>query len=207
MRCTPGVALSQPESTHEQPAAARVTLWSNLIVDGVVVQSMGVGRLPAEFDAFVLGAAGQLSRLAYRMTGDAHDADDLVQETLLRVARHWRTAQDQPFGYARQVMVNLTKDEWRRQRRRPRIDPVPTLPDAPAPQSADGEPEDLLVALRALPARQRAVVVLRFWEDLSTLQTAELLGISEGTVKSTTSRALTALRAHLDTEGAAHERS
>jgi RNA polymerase sigma-70 factor (sigma-E family) len=167
---------------------------------------MGVGRLPAEFDAFVLGAAGQLSRLAYRLTSDAHDADGLVQETLLRVARHWRTAQDQPLGYARQTMVNLTKDEWRRRRRRPRIDPVPTLPDAPALEPGGGRPEDLLVALRALPARQRAVVVLRFWEDLSTLQTAELLGITEGTVKSTTSRALAALRAHLDTKGATHER-
>jgi RNA polymerase sigma-70 factor (sigma-E family) len=164
----------------------------------VVLWAMGVWRLPADFDEFVIGAAPQLSRLAYRLTGDVHEADDLVQETLLRMARKWRVASENPVAYARRTIVNLAKDDWRRQMRRPRLVSVDRLPETPAYDATTGDREPLLAALRGLPARQRAVVVLRYWEDLSTAQTAALLGISEGTVKSTSNRALASLRSILE---------
>jgi RNA polymerase sigma factor (sigma-70 family) len=114
------------------------------------------------------------------------------------MARKWRVASENPVAYARRTIVNLAKDDWRRQMRRPRLVSVDRLPETPAYDATTGDREPLLAALRGLPARQRAVVVLRYWEDLSTAQTAALLGISEGTVKSTSNRALASLRSILE---------
>ena len=156
-----------------------------------------------EFDDFVRARSAALLRTAFALVGDYGHAEDMLQTALLRTARHWKQARGAPEAYARRVLVNLCRDRWRWLRRRP---PETALTDAPAPSadSADltaeqvGEHDTLLRALTRLPTGQRHVIVLRFLEDLSVAQTAELLGISPGTVKSYTARALLALRTHLD---------
>jgi RNA polymerase sigma-70 factor (sigma-E family) len=161
-------------------------------------------RLGSDFDAFVLAASPQLLRTAYRLTGDHQAAEDLLQTTLVRTARHWGRAKDNPVAYARQALVNLTTDRWRHRARRPREVQMTDLDlRAGADWSRQVDERDALLAgLRLLPPRQRAVLVLRFWEDLSVHDTAALLGCSVGNVKSTTSRGLDHLRHILDTEGA-----
>jgi RNA polymerase sigma-70 factor (sigma-E family) len=155
-----------------------------------------------EFDDFVRARSTALLRTAFALVGDYGHAEDMLQTALLRTARHWRQARDAPEAYARRVLVNLCRDRWRWLRRRP---PETVLAeDAPTPGPGDataervGERSTLLYALARLPAGQRQVIVLRFLEDLSVAQTAELLGISTGTVKSYTARALLALRTLLD---------
>jgi RNA polymerase sigma-70 factor (sigma-E family) len=152
-------------------------------------------RLGPDFDEYVVGRSPALLRTAVLLVG-RDDAEDLVQTTLIRLARHWPRALDNPDAYARRVLVNLASDHSRRRRRHPeRLGAVPeTATDAAPVPPAD----ELLAALRSLPQRQRATVVLRFWDDLSVAETARLLGCSEGTVKSTTSKALTRLRSVLD---------
>jgi RNA polymerase sigma-70 factor (sigma-E family) len=151
------------------------------------------------FEAFVGDASGRLMGTAYLLCGDRGHAEDLVQTALLRTARRWRTAQQQPEAYARRVLVNLAKDRWRLLGRR--VDEVAVHVDvAGAADDAVHERDHLIAALRALPAGQRAVLVLRFFEDLSVAETAAALGCSEGTVKSQTSRALDRIRGVLDQE-------
>jgi RNA polymerase sigma-70 factor (sigma-E family) len=160
--------------------------------------------LDGAFDAFVTDASPRLLRLAYRLTGDRGLAEDLLQNALWRVARRWSRAADDPYAYAHRTLVNLAVDGHRRRLRRPREVAVAAPPERGGRPETDAvdDRDALLAALRGLPPRQRAVVVLRFWEDLSVERTADLLGCSAGNVKSTTSRALAALRAVLDTEGA-----
>jgi RNA polymerase sigma-70 factor (sigma-E family) len=155
-----------------------------------------VRRLGADFDEFVVARSPGLLRTAVLLTGDRHDAEDLVQTALLRVARHWSRALDNPEAYTRRILVNLAYDHSRRRKRRPeQLGPPPdrAATDDHADDHADDR-DELLGLLRELPPRQRATVVLRFWEDLSVAETAQLLGCSEGTVKSTTSKALAHLR-------------
>ena len=149
----------------------------------------------AEFEAFVAGSGQRLLRTAYLLVGDAGAAEDLVQTALERTARRWSRLDGEPEAYARTVLANLATDRWRALRVRPRE----TLGSHAEPSGAD--PADsvalrrtLIGALNELPRRQRAVLVLRFLDDLSEAQTAAALGISVGTVKSTTNRALTRLR-------------
>jgi RNA polymerase sigma-70 factor (sigma-E family) len=153
-------------------------------------------RLGSDFDEFVVGRSPALLRTAVLLVGDRHEAEDLLQTALLRLARHWSRAADNPNAYVRRVLVNLAYDHSRRRRRRPeRLGFVPEVPH----EGADPDDrDDLIRALRELPERQRATVVLRFWEDLSVAETAALLDCTEGTVKSTTSKALAHLRDHLD---------
>ncbi|QCW50334.1 SigE family RNA polymerase sigma factor [Nocardioides dongxiaopingii] len=153
-------------------------------------------RLGADFDEFVIGRSSALLRTATLLTGDSHDAEDLVQTALLRVARHWSRALDNPEAYTRRVLVNLAHDRSRRRKRRPEHLGPP--PDRVAPDDYAEDRDDLLRLLRQLPDRQRATVVLRYWEDLSVAETAQLLGCTEGTVKSATSKALTHLREALN---------
>ncbi|WP_042378137.1 SigE family RNA polymerase sigma factor [Streptacidiphilus melanogenes] len=139
-----------------------------------------------------------LLRSAYLMCGDTHAAEDLVQTTLIKVvmARRGRRRIEHLDAYARRTLVNTFIASRRRLWHRER--PHEQLPDAPAPGGADA---DLGLAVRAalqrLAPRQRAVLVLRFFEDQSVHATAELLGVSEGTVKSQTARGLEVLRATL----------
>ena len=149
------------------------------------------------FEEFVRTRTPALLRAAYLLTGDQHAAEDLVQAALERTAVRWRKI-DRSGGadaYVRTVMYRLQVDRWRR-RGRVAEDATATLPDR-----AGGDPyagADLRLALRAALARltpkQRAVLVLRFYEDLGEARTAEVLGCGAGTVKSQTSAALRRLR-------------
>ena len=168
----------------------------------------------AEFTDFVHGAWPGLYRTAYLLVGDAGLAEDLVQTSLAKTYASWGDVRDvsRARGYARTVLVN-TATSWFRRRSWRREVASPDLPDHPS-GTPDGDHTDrfvLTAALAELPVRQRAVVVLRFYEDLSVEQTADVLSISPGTVKSQTSHALTKLRAALGTsylsveQGAHHE--
>jgi RNA polymerase sigma-70 factor (sigma-E family) len=157
-------------------------------------------RADPEFDAFVAAHSTALLRSAYLLTGDRGHAEDLLQTALLRALRRWSVARREPLAYVRRVLVNLSKDRTRLLGRRPREAPLPadpaSLPGGGTTGHAEllGERYRVADALARLPIRQRQVVVLRFFEDLSVAQTADLLGFSEGTVKSYTSRALARLR-------------
>lgn len=156
-----------------------------------------------EFDQFARGFSDRLLRIAYVLVGNVHDAEDLVQVTLLQTARHWRTARSGPHGYARTVLVNATKDRWRHRSRRP-PEELSDVEDHVVRSGGEDpmleqllERDVVLTALRRLPPRQRAVVALRFLEDLSVETTADVLGCSPGTVKTQSSRALQRLRTDL----------
>ncbi|WP_433461239.1 SigE family RNA polymerase sigma factor [Micromonospora sp. CA-248212] len=155
-------------------------------------------RVDPSFDSFVEQRSAALLRLAFLLTGDRGHAEDLLQTALLRTMRRWSKAREAPEPYVRQVMVNLSRDRIRDLLRRPRETALPDNPDAF--RSTDpgfdgvGERQTVATALAQLPVRQRQVIVLRYFEDLSIEQTAELIGCSIGTVKSYTSRALTRLR-------------
>jgi RNA polymerase sigma-70 factor (sigma-E family) len=163
-----------------------------------------------EFDDFVRGRSAALLRTAYALTGDRGHAEDLLQTALLRTARRWTAARAAPEAYVRQVLVNLCRDRVRWLQRRPReavlIDGAD--PTGVADELADqvGQRNSVIEALTRLPSGQRKVIVLRFLEDLSVAETAELLGISQGTVKSYTSRALASLRLTLNDIAAAGNR-
>jgi RNA polymerase sigma-70 factor (sigma-E family) len=147
------------------------------------------------FREFVRARGPSLSRTAFLLTGDHQLAEDLVQTALARTVPHWRrvVAGGDPEAYVRQVMVNERTAWWRR-RRYDVIAPVPEVPSSVNEADQSTERLALMAALALLSPRQRAVIVLRFYEDLSVQQTAEVLGCSPGTVKSTTSDALARLR-------------
>lgn len=150
----------------------------------------------AEFDAFVLSASPRLLRLSYLLTGDAHEAEDLLQSGLLR---SWRARHrlprppDERTAYVRRLLVN---EHLSRRRRRWRdetpVDAVPELPQVLSGLPPD-EHMDLVRAVARLPTRQRTVVLLRYLEDLSERETAQVMGCRPGTVKSQTSKALASL--------------
>ena len=149
-----------------------------------------------EFEAFVVARSPALLRTAHLLTGDRGHGEDLLQQALERLYRHWRRIDGDPEGWVRRTMVNLATDRWRRRARRP-AEVGRALPDAPAPgddHRAVEERYDLVRALRTLTARQRAVLVLRYFDDLPEAQVAALMGCSVGTVKSTSSKALARLR-------------
>lgn len=150
-----------------------------------------------EFDRFAAEAWDPLLRTGYLMTGDARGAEDLVQETLLRVARRWNRVRsmDHPAAYARRVLINLAlRDADRRSRQQAELWPhdggveTPDETAARALREVDDRAE-FRWALARLPARQRAVLVLRYWADLPVAEVADILGCTEGTVTSTASRA------------------
>jgi RNA polymerase sigma-70 factor (sigma-E family) len=130
--------------------------------------------------------------------GTWHDAEDLVQQALLRSASRWPTARERPEAYTRKVLINLARDRWRSRRHNAEqvSDDLAELPAAPGADDIAPalERQLLLRACQLLPVQQRAVLVLRFWEDRSVAETAAVLGCSEGTVKSHTHRALHRLR-------------
>jgi RNA polymerase sigma-70 factor (sigma-E family) len=158
-----------------------------------------MARTTADFDQFVAAHVDDLLRTAYLIAWDQAEAEDLVQECLLKVARRWPRVRsmDQPRAYARRILINLAADGARgRARRRVELDP-PTA--AVVERSVDPLADldthaELVEALGKLPPRQRAVLVLRYFHDLTEAQAAELLGCSPGTVKSNASRGLARLR-------------
>lgn len=149
------------------------------------------------FEAFVRANGTTLVRLAGALTGDPHVSEELAQSALERVYVRWHRLDD-PLAYARQVVVNLCRDRGRGPGRHERVGLPVTEPAAPDVLGAHDDRDQLVRAVRELPQRQRAVVVLRFWHDLTEQQTAQTLGIRAGTVKSQTSRALQRLRQLLD---------
>ncbi|WP_427888523.1 SigE family RNA polymerase sigma factor [Kribbella sp. GL6] len=152
---------------------------------------MAVEKRAAGFDAFVAARSQALVRTAYLLTRDHALAEDLVQTALAKAWFHWaRIRDDNPEPYVRRILVTTYSSWWRR-RWNGEI-PTADLPDAPAPRAEDGL--DLWDAIGRLPRRQRAVVVLRFYEDLTEAETARLMGSSVGTVKSQTAKALAKLR-------------
>lgn len=153
----------------------------------------------AGFVEFVASAGPYLHRTAYLLSGDAHQAEELVQATFERTYRAWARARTgEPRAYARRILVNLRVDGWRKDRRSGITDDG-VVPLSPVPDHAPDVAvrDELGRALRALPLGQRRVVVLRHLLDLSEAQVAEELGISVGTVKSANARGLARLRSLL----------
>lgn len=152
-----------------------------------------------EFREFVATRSSGLLRTAYFLTGgDVHDAQDLLQTALIATARHWSriVRRDQPEAYVRRALARHQSNRRRSWARRPE-----TLVSTPPDATAGGDDHDdvllrheLLAALRALPPRQRAAVVLRYCEDRSESEVAEILDVSVGTVRSQTAKALAKLR-------------
>ena len=152
------------------------------------------------FERFVAESSDRLVRTAYLLCGDRGHAEDLVQTALLRTARRWSRARQNPEAYARRVVVNLARDRWRSLGRRPREAPIDETDVAVSVTDGIAERDQLVRAAQALPEGQRAVLVLRYFDDLSIEETARVLGCTTGTVKSQTARALTRLRAALTPE-------
>ena len=160
------------------------------------------GRDEAEFEAYVASDGGRLLGFALLLAGNYQDAEDLVQTALLRSAGRWAAARQNPPAYTRTVLVNLARDRWRARRHRQRETLIADVAALPAATARDGaaavlDRQALLHACRLLPTAQRAVLVLRFWEDLSIQRVAELLHCSPGTVKSQSTRGLRTLRESL----------
>jgi RNA polymerase sigma-70 factor (sigma-E family) len=165
------------------------------------------GRAAAEFERFVGGAAAELLRTAYLIVWDLAEAEDLVQECLLRVARRWPRVRsmDHPIAYARRVLINLALDSRRRHSRR-QHELNGHYPEDLADEASEQQlgrlavQSELITALGTLGPRQRAVLVLRYFVDLPETEVAAALGCSLGTVKSTASRALARLAVQLQPE-------
>jgi RNA polymerase sigma-70 factor (sigma-E family) len=164
------------------------------------------------FREFAREQATALRRSAYLLCGDWHLADDLTQTTLIKLHGAWPrvTRRHQPVSYARKILLRCWLDErrrpWRRAEQRGGEVPEGVDPSAgPAgTHELAGQRAELVGLLAALPPRQRAVLVLRYFESLSVGETAAALGCSEGTVKSQAARGLAAMRTRLD--GAARTR-
>jgi RNA polymerase sigma-70 factor (ECF subfamily) len=161
------------------------------------------GTVEEDFRDFVATRSGALLRTAYLLAGDWATAEDLLQTALTKTYLAWkrlgRIESIEP--YTRRVLVNTATSWWRRRWHGER--PTEILPETAQPDGLDErlERDALWRHVRTLPARQRAVLVLRFYEDQSEAETARLLGVSVGTVKSQCSRALASLRAKLGEEG------
>ncbi|WP_291379863.1 SigE family RNA polymerase sigma factor [Demequina sp.] len=164
--------------------------------DQTVVLAGGRADADAEFSAFVRAASPELGRVAWYLCGDPVRAEDLLQHALLRTYLAWgRVRHGDPVAYTRRTLTNARIDGWRKSRRETLTAPL-AMPDPPADDGAlaRAEQDRLGRALRSLPPRQRRVVVLRHLLDLSEADTADELGVSVGTVKSTASRGLARLR-------------
>jgi RNA polymerase sigma-70 factor (sigma-E family) len=150
----------------------------------------------AEFSAFVEVRRAALVRTAYLLSGDWHRAEDLVQQALVRLYRAWPRvgAQGGEDAYLRRALVSSNIDDWRWRSRRPETLVAEHSDTAGAGTGDLSDREALRQALMQLTDNQRRVVVLRFWLDQSVEETAADLGVSSGTVKSQTSRALLRLR-------------
>ncbi|NUR26422.1 MAG: SigE family RNA polymerase sigma factor [Catenulispora sp.] len=152
-----------------------------------------------EFREFAAAVQGHLRRSAFLLCGDWHLAEDIVQTAFVKIFRVWRRVRkvDNQLAYARQVVYRCFLDQYRKDKKQlPMVSMEGLAEPAAAPSD---EPFDgvVLEVLAGLPAGARAVIVLRFWEDMSVEQTAAVLGVTQGTVKSQTSRAVGQLRERL----------
>ncbi len=153
-----------------------------------------------EFEDYMRGRQPSLRRTAYLLAGDEHTAEDLVQVAFAKLYLSWDRVRDQQTldGYVRRILVNEHNSLWRRawKRRELSTDAPPEAPQTTATYD-EGQSAALWEFVGTLPRKQRAVVVLRYYEDLSEAETAEVMGISVGTVKSQASRALAGLRSRV----------
>jgi RNA polymerase sigma-70 factor (sigma-E family) len=175
-----------------------VTKVQLVVGAGVGVEaSVGRSARDAEFEQYMAARQPSLLRTAYLLTGDRHAAEDLVQTSLAKLYLSWDKVQRRELidGYVRRIMVNENNSLWRRAWKRREVS-TDTIPDrvGVADRHDHGERSALWDFVQTLPRKQRAVVVLRYYEDLSEAEVADILGISVGTVKSQSSRALAALR-------------
>ncbi len=154
-----------------------------------------MGALPPGFDDFVVAQTQPLLRLALALTGNNHDAWDLLQETFVRTGERWAKAKvAEPVAYARTVMVRLNIDRLRRLRREVLRPSAIEHDQVEAPFGADGFASWLPAAMARLSPRQRTALALRYVEDLDVRTIAERMGCSEGTVKSQLSRGTARLK-------------
>ncbi|MGC4894266.1 SigE family RNA polymerase sigma factor [Micromonospora sp. DT31] len=151
-----------------------------------------MAEVDGEFTAFVNERGAALLRVAYALAGNQHAAEDLLQNALAKAYARWPRIRGDAEPYVKRILYHDQVSGWRRGRRAEV--PVADLPERPTP----GEDSDLRLllrdALRALPPRQRAVLTLRYLEDLSVEETARLLGCRAGTVASQSAKALARLR-------------
>lgn len=160
-----------------------------------------------EFREYVEDRRGALLRTAFLTCGDWHRAEDAVQTSLIKLHRAWtRTRRETVDAYTRRILANTLVDQTRRswfRREHSYADP----PDRPEDVRERSDQAEAAAILARLPLKQRATLVLRFWEDQSVEQTARILRCSTGTVKSNTSRALKTLRDHYGTSSLANQGS
>jgi RNA polymerase sigma-70 factor (sigma-E family) len=161
------------------------------------------GRKRSEFEAFATAHSAGMIKLGLMVSGDRGRAEDAAQEALVRVYQRWSRLED-PLAYARRIVVNATRDDWRRAERATRAhDDAGRLARSDEVDDVETsflERDALLTALSALPHRQRAVIVLRYLSELTEAETATVLEISVGTVKSQAFDALARLREILGAE-------
>jgi RNA polymerase sigma-70 factor (sigma-E family) len=163
----------------------------------------GPGADDLSFREYVATRSASLLRMAYLLTHNRADAEDLVQAALAKAYQAWDRIEDRGAvdGYVRRAMVNTHISWWRRRR----VEEYPTddIPEpAVADHAGDSELQDALRrAIERLPRRMRAAVVLRYYEDMSEAEIADVLGVSQGTVKSTVSRAVAKLRIDVELLG------
>ncbi|NYD56182.1 RNA polymerase sigma-70 factor (sigma-E family) [Nocardioides marinisabuli] len=154
-------------------------------------------RRDAEFTEYLAARQAALLRTAYLVCGDRHQAEDVLQTALAKLYLSWDEVRDRGAvdAYVRRIIVNETTSAWRRPWHR-RERPTDQVPETTAHHDTydEGRSAALWEVVRSLPPKARAVVVLRYYEQLSEAETAETLGISTGTVKSQTSRAMSMLR-------------
>jgi RNA polymerase sigma-70 factor (sigma-E family) len=157
-----------------------------------------------DFEEFVAARQAALLRTAYLLTGHRQDAEDLLQVALVKAVPHWHRIQGDPEAYVRRILVRENVSRWRRRRWREVSTDTPADRGAPAGNLPDDVAGRLALrqALLGLAPRQRAVLVLRYLEDLTEAQVAEALGVSVGTVKSQARDGLARLRTMLPAEDA-----
>jgi RNA polymerase sigma-70 factor (sigma-E family) len=155
-----------------------------------------------DFGQFVEANLAGLLRYGHALTGNPHDAADLVQTVLEKIGSRWAHVQRKtgdPLAYIRRSMANAHISRWRRTRRENLVADVPDVRTGAPVDPFEHEP--LWQALRALPPRQRAVIVLRYYDGLSEIEIAKALGVTQGTVKSQASKAIASLRTKLAAAG------
>lgn len=209
-RSTAGLGRRSSDRSVHRMSEVAVSLEQDLVSGEVPVVRSGVDPV-ADFTAFAQASSPALYRIAYLLCGDEHRAKDLVQLALERTFKAWRKVGDgDPFAYARRVLATARIDGWRRTRREVLTDdpvtvarPAARTSHGPASDAGLADRDRLVRALMSLSVKQRRVVVLRYLLDRSEADTAAELGVSTGTVKSTSSRALARLRTLvvLDGEG------
>jgi RNA polymerase sigma-70 factor (sigma-E family) len=201
----PDIALSalNPPVADLPPASRPARFFAsrlNFRPVGSVRSNVRSGEAQTSFEDFVYARSSSLLRTALLLTGQNRaDAEDLLQIALERAYRHWPRLcrSGDPERYIRRILANASTDRWRRLARRPE-QPMPAAGAEPAVPDGTAKVVDreyLLSVLATLPPRQRAVLVLRYFDDMSEGETAQILGCSLGTVKSHAARALARLRA------------